>query len=138
MSGILLDTHAWLWFISEPARLPTGVAVALCDGKNPVHLSVASLWEVAIKHARGRLPLPLSLGDFFARYTDAAGLQLVGIRPEHVIATAALPHLHGDPFDRMLVARAQVERLTIVTADSKIGAYGVPVHWDEKAAGPTR
>lgn len=121
MSGYLLDTHVLLWAMAEDPRLsPAHVHVLL--GEAPRMISVASLWEIAIKTSLGKLGLREDLRVVL----DETGLELLPIAPEHVEAVARLPLLHRDPFDRMLVAQAQVEGLTLLSADPNVRAYPVP------------
>jgi PIN domain nuclease of toxin-antitoxin system len=95
--------------------------------KSEFSLSIASAWEIAIKHAAGRLTLPEPPLDYVQSRTREDGVGLVPIRLEHVCAAASLPRHHADPFDRLLVAQARAEQLTVVTHDEHIPAYGVRV-----------
>ncbi len=98
---------------------------AITDSSNPVMASAASVWELSIKHALGRLELPDDLADAI----QATHLTPLPITGEHAVVAAGLPPIHRDPFDRILVAQAKIERLTIVTIDDRIGRYDVPVLW---------
>jgi PIN domain nuclease of toxin-antitoxin system len=124
---LLLDTHVWLWMLSAPERLNATTQSALTDEANELWLSVASAWEVAIKHARGKLPLPDTVSDLVILSGDRFGMQLLPIRLPHALAAAALPPYHNDPFDRLPVAQAQLEAMSLVTADEVVARYGATV-----------
>lgn len=126
---LLLDTHILLWRLAGSNRL-SGDAVKLID-KTATRLvaSTVSVWEVAIKWSlRKGVPedMPLS-GSDFAAALDAAGIDVLPILPNHAAALDDLPMLHRDPFDRLLLATARVERLKLLTHDSQLGAYGSDV-----------
>lgn len=115
-----------LWALADDPRLSPAARQAIESPGASTLVSVATVWEIEIKRALGRLPVPADL-----RETMASGAYVpLSITIEHAVAAARLPLLHRDPFDRMLVAQAMVEELTIVTRDPKIAAYGVPVLWD--------
>lgn len=131
---LLLDTHVALWALAEPQRLPRDVAERLRDPENEVRVSVVSLWEIAIKHsllhADGRRKLdvaPRELLDWLAK----TGFEVLGVSPAHCIQVDSLPYradpasgrLHGDPFDRMLVAQALSEPIRLLTADSLVALH---------------
>lgn len=120
--NLLLDTHAVIWFLAgrDDLRHEARVAIETADR---VYVSAASIWEMATKVARGRLEAP---PDFPLRLLDLGMLQLA-LEWEHARVAGGLPLHHRDPFDRMLVAQALVERLTIVTRDEAISRYPVPV-----------
>ena len=120
MSRLLLDTHVVLWWLTG-AALDADVHGMIQDPDNVVLVSVASAWEVAIKQSLGKLEPP----EDFADAAVAEGLTLLGIELAHVRAVRDLPHHHRDPFDRMLVAQAQVEQLVLVTRDARLGQYDV-------------
>jgi len=124
---ILLDTHVWLWWLTEPERLPGTVHDALEDGANPLYLSVVSSWEIAIKYTVGKLPLPEPPGEFVEKRLLRDGLQTLHIEHRHALSVAELPLYHHDPFDRLLVAQAKNESMALATVDSKIKAYDVEV-----------
>lgn len=123
---LLLDTHVWLWLMTHPERLPEQV-VGMVSEAQDVRLSAASVWEATIKHARGKLPLPVDLTELVATSHRDAGMTRLAIDDRHALAVADLPALHRDPFDRLLIAQALVEGLTLVTADEQVRAYDVPV-----------
>lgn len=122
---ILLDTHIALWAVVGSRALPARAREAILAA-DEVLVSVASVWEVAIKHSIGKGEMPVSAGQALQAFEDA-GYQLLDIKPAHVTHLERLPLLHKDPFDRLLVAQAQVEPLTLVTADEQVGRYGAPV-----------
>lgn len=118
---LLLDTHALLWALGDVARLAPPAREALDDGRNPVFVSAASLWEIGIKRALGKLEAP----DDLEAEVLAADFKPLPIGLAHAWQAAALPPHHQDPFDRLLVAQAQLEGLTLVTRDGRIRAYDV-------------
>lgn len=119
---LLLDTHTLLWVSGFSDDLSPDARTAIENADNLVCVSAASIWELAIKVAARRIWLPLDLPTMLRRSTFAT----VSITAEHAVAAAALPRHHGDPFDRMLVAQARIEDLTLVTRDPALAAYGVP------------
>jgi PIN domain nuclease of toxin-antitoxin system len=125
LTPLLLDTHALLWSVGDEDRLSPAVHEVLSAGAVPAYVSAASIWEIAIKRASGKLDAPENLLD---KVAEARFIEL-SISFEHAIRTGALPPHHGDPFDRMLVAQAQSQALTLVTHDERIAAYDVPVLW---------
>jgi PIN domain nuclease of toxin-antitoxin system len=122
---LILDTHAALWWLSGDERFGADAEDHLTDATNQVLLSAAVVWEVAIKRSLGRLEAP---GDF-APTLLGAGAQPLPIGLDHAAAVERLPWHHRDPFDRLLVAQATVERATLVSADEALHAYGVRVIW---------
>jgi len=126
---LLLDTHVWLWLLTRPARVPAPVRDAIEDSATERVWSAVSVWEIAVKHASGKLPLPDSPDRFVRSRMLATGAQRLPIDHEHALHVATLPPHHGDPFDRLLVAQAQVERLVLVTGDAALSAYDVEILW---------
>lgn len=126
---VLVDTHCWLRFLMTPDKLSTAAVDALADVSNEVYVSAAVAWEIVIKHGLGKLPLPLPAAQYLSDRLAAVGHRPLPIAVEHALALADLPAHHRDPFDRILVAQAQVEHLTLLTADDKIKAYAVPIFW---------
>lgn len=118
---LLLDTHALLWALADPDRLGHEARDAIRDGRNEVLVSAASAWEIAIKQAAGRLRAP----DDLLEVMVAAGFGSLPISARHAMMAGALPPHHRDLFDRMLVAQARAEALTIVTHDQRFSPYGV-------------
>jgi PIN domain nuclease of toxin-antitoxin system len=122
---LLLDTHIWLWLKLEPARVPSSFAAAIANADHEVLVSVASVWELGIKHQLGKIAVQ---GPFDAFQRDALdGLTVLDIRLAHVQRIHDLPLVHRDPFDRILVAQALTEGLTLLTVDSLMAQYGVPI-----------
>lgn len=126
---LLLDTHCWLWSESAPERLAPDVQALLMDRENELLLSAASTWEVALKYALGKLALPEPPATYVPSRMARNALTALPIVPSHTLQAAALPPHHRDPFDRMLVAQAQLEGLTLVTADPQLTAYDVRLLW---------
>jgi len=116
---LLLDTQAFLWWCADDARLPEAERQAIRDGANDVFLSAASVWEMAIKQALGRLQVPEPASAVVTRL----GIARLPVTFEHAEASVVLPPLHRDPFDRLLVAQARIEGLTVVTRDPAIRSY---------------
>jgi len=122
---LLLDTHAALWWLSGDDRFGATAAEHIADTTNQVLLSAAVVWEVAIKRSLGKLEAP---GDF-APTLLGAGAHPLPIGLDHATAVERLPWHHRDPFDRLLIAQATVERAALVSADEALAAYGIRVVW---------
>ena len=123
---LLLDTHVFLWWIDDAPELGPAARDAIADPQALVLISAASAWEIAIKVVLGRIRIH---SDDVRRAIHESGFTELPVRVEHGLAAGALPPHHRDPFDRMLVAQAQVERLTLVTRDRRIEPYDVKVLW---------
>ena len=122
---LLLDTHVALWSIANRDRLSGAARALIADTQNAVHISVAALWEIAIKHAirrGGVAAMPIS-GRKAAEYFDGAGFGVLSASAAHLLAVEDLPPLHADPFDRLLVAQARAEGMTLLTADAAVARY---------------
>ena len=126
---LLVDTCTFLWIVSESPRLSKTAAAAFLDRNNERYLSAASAWEISIKHAAGRLPLPERPDLFVPRLREASGIAPLDIDEDSSLHAGRLPGLHSDPFDRMLVAQAIVHGMTILTPDPQIEHYAVRVLW---------
>ena len=126
---VLLDTHALVWALADPDRLSPRARMVLSDGDSLLFASVASAWELAILQGLGRVHLHVPLERIFTESLAALGVRLLPIQLAHVAALRALPQLHRDPFDRMLIAAAAAEGLSIVSRDGAFEQYGVPVVW---------
>jgi PIN domain nuclease of toxin-antitoxin system len=121
---LLLDTHVFLWLQTSPDRLGEHLSL-VADASNELAVSAASSWEIAIKHEIGRLQLPEEPDRYVPSRIRMIGARALPIEHSHALAVAALPALHRDPFDRLLVAQAQLEGMTILTADEAIARYPV-------------
>jgi PIN domain nuclease of toxin-antitoxin system len=126
---LLVDTHVWLWLQVSPERIDAQTLALLADTANDVLLSAASAWEIAIKHALGRLPLPVPPAQYVPSRMSRSGVTALPVLHAHALRVAELPPHHRDPFDRLLVAQAQHEGLTLVTNDRELAAYDVDVVW---------
>ncbi len=120
---LLLDTHVLLWALSAPKMLTDEGRAFIADQANEVVVSAASLWEIAIKHTSHRSDAPTMDAAAALDLSRRSGYSLLAISPEHVLAVATLPPLHGDPFDRILVAQALSEPLRLLTRDRLVAAY---------------
>jgi PIN domain nuclease of toxin-antitoxin system len=118
---ILLDTHILLWWLGDDGQLPGPAAVTIADPDNEVVVSAASAWEISMKQAAGRLDAPEDLLDA----VDANDFATLAITADHAMAAGRLPAHHADPFDRMLIAQAQIENLTLVSVDRRFSEYEV-------------
>jgi PIN domain nuclease of toxin-antitoxin system len=119
--SLLLDTHVLLWWLEDSPSLASEARAAIAD-EPTIFVSAATIWEISIKASTGKLRVTPALLD----YVEQEGFQPLPISLEHAFAAGSLPPHHNDPFDRMLVAQAAAEALTIVTRNPRIGAYGVP------------
>lgn len=131
--NLLLDTHAWLWFALGDSQL-SGVAKAeILDPSNVKFISPVSYWEISIKIRLGKYVLANPYKQFMEQAIAGNGFQYLHISTDHTELVTTLPFPHGDhhrdPFDRMLISQAIVERMTIVSNDGKLSAYGVPIIW---------
>lgn len=128
---LLLDTHAFLWWVNPHERMSPYAYKVLADGANEVFVSTVTPWEVAIKAAIGRFDMPQPLGPFFEREIAANSFRVLAVELRHAVAVRELSHFadHRDPFDRMLVAQAITEDLAIVSADRVFERYGVQRVW---------
>ena len=122
---LLLDTHVFLWAAGEPEELAEPARSAIADTENEVYVSTAVAWEITIKTALGKLKVPGGPATWFPARIRALGFDGLPILPEHALAVGALPDLHRDPFDRILVAQAQLEGMQLVTRDPEIQKYPV-------------
>jgi PIN domain nuclease of toxin-antitoxin system len=126
---LLLDTHTLLWWDRQDSRLSERTRELVMDAENEIMLSAVSALEIAIKSSAGRLDLALSPGEYVESRTDLYRLTPLPVTIEHAVHVASLPRLHRDPFDRLIVAQAQVERVPIITNDPGIAAYDVETVW---------
>jgi len=126
---LLLDTCTFLWIVSGSEKFSGLARAAFLDSENERFLSVSSAWEMAIKYSLGRLPLPERPEVWVPRIREESGIEALPIDEESALHSSRLPLLHGDPFDRILVAQAIVHGMTILTPDEEIAKYAVRVLW---------
>lgn len=128
---ILLDTHCWLWWITAPEKLTDEAQGLIGDGRNEIFLSAASSWEIAVKYALGKLPLPEDPEKFIPPRLSRDAITPLPITHGHALHVASLPLHHRDPFDRLLISQAQVECLPIMTVDRQFKEYEVDLIWGQ-------
>lgn len=126
---LLLDTHTFLWWTADDERLSEDAKSAVGSGTNEVFVSAVNGWEIAIKSRLGKLPLPEAPNLFIARMVQHHAFSVLPIALTHVVQDYHLPAYHSDPFDRLLIAQAQLEKLTLVTNDALIKKYSVKTLW---------
>lgn len=126
---LLVDTHSFLWSLSQPERLNARAASCFDELREPLYLSAASSWEIAIKVALGKLTLPRPPEAFVPSRMAEIGLRPLPVEHGHALFVSSLPRHHADPFDRMLVAQATLERMAILTADPVFLLYDVETLW---------
>jgi PIN domain nuclease of toxin-antitoxin system len=119
--NVLLDTHVLLWWLADDPSLPPAVRAAIADTQTTVLVSAASVWEISIKQAAGRLDAP----DDILEALEQSDFETLPITADHALAAGILAPHHADPFDRMLIAQAQAERLTLITVDRRFDDYSV-------------
>jgi PIN domain nuclease of toxin-antitoxin system len=124
---LLLDTQVWLWMHLQPDRLRPEVREQFVDPDSSLLLSAASSWEISIKYALGKLPLPEAPAHYVPARMRRDGVDGLPVTHAHALHVATLPRHHGDPFDRLLVAQSQLEDVPLVTADRRIERYDVAV-----------
>ncbi len=122
---LIVDTHAALWFLEGDRRLSVAARTLIEDDRTERRLSAVSVWEVAIKHGLGKLDMPAGFYEVLYRQ----GVRGLPVTDKHARQVADLPLHHEDPFDRLLVAQAQVEGMAILSSDARLRAYDVPVLW---------
>ncbi len=125
---ILFDTHSFIWWGSEPERLSSTARQVLDDSDHEFVLSVISVWDILIKQMSGKLSLRIPLPDILS-LCDRAGLTILPVELHHVLVLESLPSHHRDPFDRLLIAQAVADELTVLTADKVFSEYPIQVVW---------
>jgi PIN domain nuclease of toxin-antitoxin system len=121
--SLLLDTHILLWWLSDDPLLPTAASEAIASPESEVLVSAVTAWEIAIKQAAGRLDAP----DDLLEAVEANDFETLPITAAHALAAGALPPHHSDPFDRMLIAQARHDSLTLISVDNRFPRYDVPL-----------
>ncbi len=129
MPGLLLDTHTFLWWASDAPELSDSARKAISDTGNECFLSSASCWELAIKSSLGKLRLSKPVERFISDLITENGFRLLTIDLRHAAKVETLPFHHRDPFDRLLIAQAITEKLTLVSADSIFSRYDIQLLW---------
>ena len=129
MRPVLLDTHAFLWFVFDDPRLSSRAAEIIEDPANRKLLSMASLWEIVIKAQIGKLSLGMETGEFLGRFVRDRQVEIVPVLLEHLVEYGRLELHHRDPFDRLLIAQARIVGAPIVTADRNFACYDVTAIW---------
>lgn len=123
----LLDTHTLLWTLFKEDSLSVNAKKVILED-NDIFVSIASLWEIAIKQSIGKLEISESI-ESIAKICKKEGFYILSIKPSHLDYLKKLPQIHGDPFDRLIISQATIEKLTIVTKDAKFPAYGIMTLW---------
>jgi PIN domain nuclease of toxin-antitoxin system len=120
---VLLDTHIFLWALFEPSKLSVTLTEIYQNSENKLFLSLVSVWEIQIKQQLGKLEFQIDLQQVIAEQLQAGHIELLPISLEHIIALQSLPFHHNDPFDRLLIAQAIKENLSLASSDTKIPLY---------------
>ena len=126
---LLLDTHAFLWFVLDEPQLSTTARGLIADANNDIEVSPATYWEIAIKIRLGKYILPDPFQEFMEREIAVNRFNILHIEPRHVAPLTTLPFHHKDPFDRLLVAQSLYEQIPIVSVDLQLDAYGINRIW---------
>ena len=126
---VLLDTHAFLWWITDDKQLSKQAREIMRDNNNTLYLSAASGMEMAIKAKLGKLEIEEPVPQYIAEQLHQNAIQTLAVQMSHALHVYTLPYHHRDPFDRLLVAQSQLEKLPLLTIDSKIKQYDVQVIW---------
>jgi len=125
----ILDTHALIWFLSGDPQLSTRARYLMDDSANELLISVASLWEMAVKVSIGKLNLNQPFEKLFPEQLENNSIEILGITIDHLNAACNLPFHHRDPFDRLIIAQAEIEQMSFIGADTIFDRYGVQRHW---------
>ena len=129
MKSYLLDTHTTIWSLTDDeSKLSRKAKSIISDTSNPLCVSIASLWEISIKVSTGKANFDGNINAFHSLLCDN-GIELIGIYPTHLGIVETLPFIHRDPFDRVIIATAKIEKMTIITADKNIQKYDIPWIW---------
>ena len=124
----LLDSHIFLWLEIDDPKLPTSLKEIIISTNDDIFVSIITFWEIAIKNSIGKLELPSSISQLMADCAEM-GFSILPIKDAHLDRLKNLPRIHGDPFDRLLICQAQVEKLILMTADNNIPKYAVQTLW---------
>lgn len=124
----LLDAHTLIWFLNGDTKLPVEVKTIIEDGKNNCFVSIASLWEIAIKHSSGKLDLNMPFHEI-NKLIDFSNIELLPVNFEHLLVLNNMPLHHNDPFDRIIISQSIHEQITILTKDRLFQIYPVSIFW---------
>ena len=127
--NLLVDTHALIWFITDNNKLPINTRIFIESNDNGCYVSIATFWEIGIKNSIGRLDLNSDLQKIF-RIIEESGFDILPITINHILQNADLELYHQDPFDRIIIAQAMVEKMTIITKDTQFKNYNIPIVWE--------
>ncbi|MFB2922350.1 type II toxin-antitoxin system VapC family toxin [Aerosakkonema funiforme] len=126
---LLLDTHTFIWYVMDNPKLSATVRVMIDDGNNELLLSIASIWEMAVKQSIGKLNFGLPFRMFIEQQLSSNSIELLNINLAHIDIIASLPLHHRDPFDRLIIAQAMVENIPILSADTIFDSYPIQRRW---------
>jgi len=127
--NLLVDTHALIWFITDNNKLPINTKKFIESNDNDCYVSIATFWEIGIKNSIGRLDLNSDLQKIF-QLIEESGFDILPITTNHILQNADLELYHQDPFDRIIIAQAIVEKMTIITKDTQFKNYNIPIVWE--------
>lgn len=127
--NLLLDTHTFLWFVNDNDNLSEKAKSVIEDAESEVYLSIASIWEMAIKVSLGKLEIQDPFGDFIQKQIQLNQFTVLNITPSHAAVVASLPFHHRDPFDRMLIAQAKSLQIPLISRDEVFDTYGIGRLW---------
>ncbi|HAX75331.1 MAG TPA: PIN domain nuclease [Cyanobacteria bacterium UBA11372] len=126
---LLLDTHTFIWFVTDNPKLSETARGLINDGNNEIWLSTASIWEMAIKQSTGKLSFGLPFRVFIEQQVSLNRIDILNINLDHIEVVVTLPFHHRDPFERLIIAQAMVEQIPILSADSVFDAYPIQRLW---------
>jgi PIN domain nuclease of toxin-antitoxin system len=125
---LLLDTHAFIWFVEDDEKLPERIRIQIEDAENEILISIVSLWEIAVKTSLGKLELTIDIPSMISKIEEN-GFSILPILPEHTVFVSSLPFHHRDPFDRMLISQSITEKIKMVSKDGAFDDYDVDIIW---------
>jgi PIN domain nuclease of toxin-antitoxin system len=126
---LLLDTHTFIWYVTDNPRLSAHVKLLIEDENNEKLVSIASIWEMAIKHSIGRLNFSLPFREFVGQQLTVSNIGLLEINLQHIEVVASLPLHHRDPFDRLIIAQSMAQQIPILSVDAIFDAYAIARVW---------
>lgn len=129
MAHYLLDTHVVIWLLEADSNLSETLVATINDTKNRISVSIATLWEMTIKHSLGKLELRKSLSEIF-RHLKSLDINILGIREGHLLVLQQLPFHHRDPFDRIIISQSISEGIALMSKDSVFNKYDITLRWE--------